>query len=113
MNGDLTTIDFEPASFDAVVSFYVFDHVPRERLAGLLGAHHSWLAPGGFALRLRHRRHRAWTGEWLGATVFFSSFPAEVDSALFSDAGFTITRRARHLREPEGAVTFQWVLARR
>ena len=56
-HGDLTTIEFEPASFDAVVSFYVFNHVPRELLAPLLARIHSWLAPGRLpSLGVRRRR---------------------------------------------------------
>jgi ubiquinone/menaquinone biosynthesis C-methylase UbiE len=30
---DFTQIELEPASFDAVVSLYVFNRVPREELA--------------------------------------------------------------------------------
>ena len=30
--GDLTTIGFRPASFDGVVAFYVFNHVPKDEV---------------------------------------------------------------------------------
>ena len=39
-----------PQSFDAECSFYVFNHVPRERLGELLGRIAGWLRPGGLAL---------------------------------------------------------------
>jgi cyclopropane fatty-acyl-phospholipid synthase-like methyltransferase len=40
---DFTAIRFETGSFDAVVSFYAFNHVPRELLAPLLARIHSWI----------------------------------------------------------------------
>jgi hypothetical protein len=53
-----------------------------------------------------------WTGEWLGAQTFFSSFPPEVNSGLVREAGFTIHRdEVVEFEEPEGLVRFQWVLA--
>jgi hypothetical protein len=53
-----------------------------------------------------------WTGEWLGAQTFFSSFLPEVNSRLVREAGFTIERdEVITFDEPEGPVSFQWVLA--
>ena len=115
VHGDLTSIEFEPASFDAVVSFYVFNHVPRELLAPLLGRIHSWLRPGGSLLSaFGVGDEEAWEGEWLGAPTFFSSFPAEVNSALVRDAGFAVVDdQLVTIVEPEGPVQFQWILAGR
>ena len=57
---------------------------------------------------------KGWTGDWLGAPTFFSSFPVEVNSALVDEAGFTIERdEIVTIVEPEGPVSFQWILARR
>jgi SAM-dependent methyltransferase len=115
VNGDLTTIDFPPASFDAVVSFYVFNHVPRELLAGVLERGHDWLAEDGLLLAAFGTTDVAeWTGEWLGAPTFFSSFPADVNTRLVRDAGFALDRdEVVTITEPEGPVSFQWILARR
>ena len=56
----------------------------------------------------------AWTGEWLGAETFFSSFPPETNTRLVVETGFTILRdELVTFREPDGEVTFQWVLATR
>jgi hypothetical protein len=56
----------------------------------------------------------AWTGEWLGAPNFFSSFPPETNSRLVREAGFELLRdEVVTFREPEGDVAFQWVLATR
>ena len=115
LHGDLTAVEFPAGSFDAVVSFYVFNHVPRELLAPLLARIHGWLAPGGRLLAaFGVGDEEAWTGDFLGAPSFFSSFPAEANSALVRDAGFAIERdEVVTITEPEGPVSFQWILASR
>jgi SAM-dependent methyltransferase len=110
---DFTELELPAGSFDAVGSFYVFNHVPRELLAPLLGRIHSWLAPGGWLLAAFGASDvEGWTGEWLGAETFFSGFPAEVNSKLVRDAGLKIERdEVVEFVEPEGPVQFHWVLA--
>jgi SAM-dependent methyltransferase len=115
VQGDLTTIEFEPSSLDAVASFYVFNHVPRELLAGIFARIHGWLRPGGhFLAALGAGDIEAWTGEWLGVPMFFSSFPPATNTRLLRDAGFELVRdEPITITEPEGPVTFHWILARR
>jgi SAM-dependent methyltransferase len=110
---DFTELELPAGSFDAVCSFYVFNHVPRELLAPLLGKIHDWLVPGGwFVAAFGASDNPGWTGEWLGAETFFSGFPPEVNSRLVRDAGFAIERdEVVEFEEPEGPVQFQWVLA--
>ncbi len=114
MVADLTELELPPASYDAVVSFYVFNHVPRDLLAPLLGRIRDWLVPGGWLLSAFGVSDlESWTGNWLGAPTFFSSFPAEVNSRLVREAGFTLERdEVVVFEEPEGQAKFQWVLAR-
>jgi len=103
------------SSFDAVVSFYAFNHVPRELLAPLLGRIHDWLAPSGRLMAAFGTTDlEGWTGEFLGATTFFSSFPPAINSQLVVDAGFVVERdEVIAITEPEGPAPFQWILARR
>lgn len=110
---DFTELDLPDAAFDAVASFYVFNHVPRELLAPLLGRIHAWLAPGGWLLTaFGQSDNPGWTGEWLGAPTFFASYPPETNSRLVREAGFTIERdEVVTFEEPEGPANFQWVLA--
>ena len=110
---DFTELELAPGSFDAVMSFYVFNHVPRELLAPLLAKIHSWLVPGGWLLSAFGQSDEpGWTGEWLGAPTFFSGYPAETNSRLVRAAGFKIERdKVVEFEEPEGPVKFQWVLA--
>ena len=55
-----------------------------------------------------------WTGEFLGAPTFFSSYEPEINSELVRSAGLAIERdEVVSISEPEGPVQFQWILARR
>jgi SAM-dependent methyltransferase len=111
---DFTELELPEGSFDAVASFYVFNHVPRDLLAPLLERIHRWLGPDGWLLTaFGVSDTEGWTGEWLGAETFFSSFPAEINSRLVRDSGFAIERdEVITFEEPEGPASFQWVLAR-
>jgi cyclopropane fatty-acyl-phospholipid synthase-like methyltransferase len=115
VHADFTALELEPESFDAVVSFYAFNHVPRELLAPTFARIHRWLVPGGLLMTaLGTSDTEAWTGDWLGAPTFFSSFPPETNTRLVREAGFEIVRdELVTFREPDGDATFQWVLARR
>lgn len=110
---DFTELELPAGSFDAVCSFYVFNHIPRDLLAPLLGRIHGWLAPGGWLLTaFGQTDNPGWTGEWLGAETFFASFPPEVNSPLVREAGFRIERdEVVEWETPEGTDRFQWVLA--
>jgi SAM-dependent methyltransferase len=110
---DFTELELPAGSFDAIVSFYVFNHVPRELLAPLLASIHLWLVPGGWLMTAFGASDLAgWTGEWLGAETFFAGFEPEVNSRLVREAGFTLERdEVVTFEEPEGRVSFQWVLA--
>ena len=111
---DFTELELPTGSFDAVASFVVFNHVPRELLAPLLERVHGWLVPGGWLLTAFGASDLpGWTGEWLGAQTFFSGFTPEVNSRLVREAGFSIERdEVVTFEEPEGPASFQWVLAR-
>jgi len=112
---DLAEVEFDPASFDAVAAFYSFNHVPRELLGGLFGRIHFWLVPGGWLLAtLGASDLEGWTGEWLGAEMFFSGWPPETSRRLLTEAGFELERdELVTISEPEGDATFHWILARR
>ena len=110
---DFTELELPAGSLDGVIAFYTLNHVPRELLAPLLAGAHGWLVPGGWLLvAFGASDNPGWTGEWLGAETFFSSFPPEVNSRLVREAGFAIERdEVVVFQEPEGPVRFQWVLA--
>jgi SAM-dependent methyltransferase len=114
LRGDLTKIEFDEASLDAVAAFYVLNHVPRELLPGLFASIHRWLKPGGhFLASLGASDLEGWQGEWLGVPMFFSGHAPATNRSLLRDAGFELVRdEPVTISEPEGDVTFHWVLAR-
>jgi cyclopropane fatty-acyl-phospholipid synthase-like methyltransferase len=104
VRADFTALELEPESFDAVVSFYAFNHVPRELLGPTFARIHRWLAPRGLLMTaLGTSDMEAWTGDWLGAPMFFSSFLPETNTRLVREAGFAILRdELVTFREPDG-----------
>ncbi len=91
---DMTAIDFPPASFDAVVSFYAIIHVPLEEQPALLGSIHRWLKPGGRLMATVG--HTAWTGteaDWLGVEggeMYWSHTDQDTYQQWLAQAGFTV-----------------------
>ena len=113
VHGDLTRIEFDEGSLDAVCAFYVLNHVPRELLPPLFGRIRQWLRPGGLLLAtLGASELEGWEGEWLGVPMFFSGHDPDRNRQLLAafelleDEVVTIT-------EPDGPVSFHWILARR
>ena len=115
IQADFTALELEPGQFDAVAAFYSFNHVPRYLLVRLFARIHIWLVPGGLLLAsFGTSDTEAWTGDWLGTTMFFSSFPPETTRRLLSEAGFELDLdELVPMLEPEGEVAFHWVLAHR
>jgi cyclopropane fatty-acyl-phospholipid synthase-like methyltransferase len=118
---DFTALELAPGGFEAVVAFYSFNNVPRDLLPGLFARIHSWLTPGGlFMSALGTSDTEGWVGEWLGAPMFFSSYPPETNARLLREAGFELLRdEVVTFEEPEGPdeaggpAHFQWILGRR
>jgi SAM-dependent methyltransferase len=116
LHADFTTVELEPTSFDAVVSFYVFNHVPRQELGSLLCRICDWLRPGGHLLgSFGASDLPGWYGEAIGGIeTFFSGYEPEVTLRLVRDAGLSVVRdELETIQEPEGDATFLWVLARK
>lgn len=116
IHADFTEVEFERSSFDAVVALYVFNHVPREELGPLLTRIAGWLRPGGHVLASFGASDLpGWYGVWLGGVeTFFSGYEPETTLRLVREAGLELVRGdLETITEPEGPVTFLWVLARR
>jgi cyclopropane fatty-acyl-phospholipid synthase-like methyltransferase len=116
VEADFLELELPDAAYEACVSFYVFNHVPRERLPELLAKIHRWLVPGGWFMHaFGTTDNPGWTGTWIqDAPVFFASYEPEINARLVREAGFAIERdELVTFREPEGEATFQWILARR
>jgi SAM-dependent methyltransferase len=91
---DMSELRFEPALFEAVVSFYSIIHLPLGEQRPLLRRIFKWLRPGGvFAAILGHGR---WTGRqknWHGAEMFWSHEDHWTYRWWLEEAGFKVSRR--------------------
>ena len=113
VQADLTSVELEAGSLDAVCAFYVFNHVPRDLLPGLLARVHGWLRPGGVLLATFGAEDlENWEGEWLGVPMYFSGFAPEQNRQLLA-AFELVSDEVVTISEPEGDASFHWVLARR
>ena len=113
--GDIATVDLPAASWDAVIALYSISHVPRDEHAALFARIARWLVPGGlFLASLGATDLPDWTGAWLGVPMFFSAWDAGTNRRLVREAGFRLEScDVRTVHEPEGDVSFLWLLARR
>jgi ubiquinone/menaquinone biosynthesis C-methylase UbiE len=114
IESDIQSLDFPRGSFDAVVAFYVLDHVPRELHAEVLAKIQGWLKPNGLLLlTVETEDNPGELGQWLGVDMYFSSFDADTSRRLIREAGFgALTDAIETQIEGTKAVSYLWVLAR-
>jgi predicted TPR repeat methyltransferase len=115
IHGDFTSVELPPASFDAVVSFYVLNNLPPNELAPLLLRVAGWLRAGGwFLASFPSSDNAGWRGEWLGTEMYFAGCEPEANRRLTEQAGLEVVRDELEVMvEPEGEVRWQWLLAQR
>jgi SAM-dependent methyltransferase len=117
IRADLTTMDLPAASFDAVVAFFVFNHVPRAEQAPTFAKVCSWLRPHGrFMLSLGAGDTEDEVQEdWLGVPMFFAGFTPDANERALIGAGFELelSETRSEIEEDEGEVTFHWVIAKK
>jgi SAM-dependent methyltransferase len=116
VQAEATSVAFRPASFDAVTAVLVFNHVPRDRMAGLLERIFEWLRPGGRLMASMGASDDPDNvqADWLGAPMFFSSFDADTNLGLVRAAGFVdVEGEVIGLDEDGQIVSFLWVTATR
>lgn len=105
---DMVTWEHEPASFDAVVSFYALIHVPLQDQRNLLPKIRRWLRPAGYLLAIVGSER--WTGvqRYLGAEMFWDHADRATYLTWFTEAGL---RPVWDRFVPEGNVGHTLVLA--
>lgn len=111
---DMSAMGFQPASFDAIVSFYAIIHVPREQHRALFGEFARLLTPGGLALLcLGSDDLPADMDEFLGTPMFWSHFNAESNLRLLRECGFGVVATTTVQDRVPGGGEHLFVLARR
>jgi len=115
LHGDAGSVEFGASSFDAVVSFYTLEHIPREEHETILRRIHQWLRPGGLLLiSMEAGDYEGFYGEWLGVPMFMSCFDPETMRHLVDGAGFDLLESAiENQVEGSHAVPYHWLLARK
>jgi 2-polyprenyl-3-methyl-5-hydroxy-6-metoxy-1,4-benzoquinol methylase len=93
LRADASDVSFPARSFDAVVSLYMFIHLPMDEQAPLLRRIAEWLRPGGILLATTG--HTGWTGtdpDWLGggAPMWWSHPDAATYRTWMTGAGLDI-----------------------
>lgn len=114
IEADFTMVALDPDSFDAVVSVYVLNHVPRADLPVLLTTITEWLKSGGhFLASFGRSGGEGVEDEWLGVPMFFASYTESENRQLVQAAGLEIERdEVIAIVEPDhGEARFQWILA--
>jgi SAM-dependent methyltransferase len=117
LRGDLTTISFPDEAFDAVVAFWVFNHVPRAEQAPAFAQIFRWLRPGGrlmLSLGAGDADDEV-QDDFLGVPMFFAGFEPDANERSLLDAGFELelSETRSQVEQGEGEVTFHWVIARK
>ena len=88
---DFRDLEFSNNSFDAIVAFYVIELIPRKEHEAVLYKFMKWLKPKGFLLfTLEANEYIDETGEWLGETIFISSYDSETMKKIVNKVGFKI-----------------------
>ncbi len=113
IHGDLAALEFPGDSFDAVVSFYTLEHLPRAQHGEILERIQGWLRPGGLLLfSCEAGDVDDVTGEWLGVPMFFSSFDSQTMTGLVEEAGFEVVEsEIESQMEQNREVKYLWTLA--
>jgi SAM-dependent methyltransferase len=113
IKADMTTVDFAPGAFDAVVSCYAIIHVPAAEQPALVRRIYSWLKPNGlflatWTIRGWEETIDDWNG-W-GAPMWWSHLGADANLGMLRAPGFEIENADTRTTNNE---TWLWVLARK
>lgn len=88
---DMSSIDFPPHSFAAVVAFFSIIHVPLEEQPAIFRSIFRWLRPDGYLLATVGSG--AWTGiedDWHGAPMYWSHADRATYLVWLEETGFEV-----------------------
>ena len=92
VHGDVASLEFADASFDATVAFYSIFHLPREEHAGLFRRIRDWLKPCGYLMcTLTRYNEPAYTeDDSFGETMYWSNYSLQEYADILAGLGFTM-----------------------
>lgn len=88
--GDMSEIDFNENSFEAIVSFYAIFHIPRIEHLDLFKKIYKLLKPGGLFLATLGSEDWVGSEEFYGVQMHWSHWGKEKNIELVKQAGFEI-----------------------
>jgi SAM-dependent methyltransferase len=96
IQGDILSVDFPPASFDAVTAFYSIFHLPRGEHPELLRRIRGWLKPGGYLLAtLSAQAEDAYTeDDFFDVTMYWSNYGLDEYKSMLTQLGFELLETA-------------------
>jgi ubiquinone/menaquinone biosynthesis C-methylase UbiE len=116
VQGDLATVAFPPASFDAVVSLYVFGHLPAEEHVPTFRRVFGWLRPGGvFCASFPSGAHEGMEETFIDVPMYFAAIGRDATESALREIGFHLEiSEVKEELEPTGeTVSFLWTIARK
>jgi cyclopropane fatty-acyl-phospholipid synthase-like methyltransferase len=114
--GDFTSMAFRPGSFDGVVAFYAFNHVPQNEVEPTFARTFAWLRPGGrLMVSLLTTEAQDRVEEWLGVPMFFAGVEPRSYEPFLREIGFYLDlSEVREEVDPRyGPTDSYWVIARK
>jgi SAM-dependent methyltransferase len=114
--GDMTTLEFDDNSCDAVTAFYSITHIPRVEHPDLFILIFRILRPGGILVANLGKDDLPDSVEddWLGKPMFFSHYDADTSEAMIRKIGFEIiSANDEPEMEYDRPVCFRWFVARK
>ncbi|MFW9788022.1 MAG: class I SAM-dependent methyltransferase [Candidatus Thorarchaeota archaeon] len=108
--GDITKTDFEPESFDGIISTYAFIHIFRTEHPRLYGKIFTWLKPGGVMLVGTARTEWEEISDFFGVPMAWSHPDARESLQLVNNTGFEVLFERL---VTTGDETAYWILAKK
>jgi SAM-dependent methyltransferase len=117
VHGDVMELEIAPRSLDAVVSLYLFGHLPSDDQRSLIVRIGEWLRDDGAFLGTFPTGDPGETvdPDWLGTPMFFASLGAGGYVPLLHEACLRPVRDEVVVQDEgqHGHVSFRWILARK
>ena len=94
VQSDITSVEFDDSTFDAVVAFFSLFHIPREDHPRLFRRIRDWLKPGGYLMcTLSLDSEAGYTeDDFFGAKMYWSNYGLSEYEEMLTGIGFTILR---------------------